>query len=103
MGEKNIEICLGLHDVRRNIDEIDKAMVALIAKRGAYVKQASAFKNTTTEVEAPKRVEQVIQKVTELARVEGANTIVVQSVWRTMVNAFIEVEMEEWKSKLRAS
>ena len=48
-------------------------------------------------------MEQVIQKVTELARVEGANTIVVQSVWRTMVNAFIEVEMEEWKSKLRAS
>jgi isochorismate pyruvate lyase len=103
MVQEKIEVCLDINDVRRNIDAIDKALVSLIAKRGAYVKQASEFKSTTAEVEAPKRVEQVIQKVTEIARNEGANIKVVQSVWRTMISVFTEVEMEEWKRKLHGS
>lgn len=99
MNEQNIEICNDISDVRRNIDQIDSELVALIAKRGAYVKQAAQFKNTTAEVEAPKRVEQVIQKVTTLAENKGANIPVVQAVWRAMIGAFIEAEKEEFAKK----
>lgn len=96
MAQLAIEICTDINDVRRNIDLIDKELVTLIAKRGIYVKQAAHFKTTTAEVEAPKRVEQVIQKVSDLAQIAGANVSVVQAVWRAMIGAFIEAEKEEF-------
>lgn len=99
MQKSNIEICTNIFDIRRNIDLIDKELVGLIAKRGAYVKQAAQFKCTTAEVEAPKRVEQVIEKVTSMAHAEGANINVIQAVWRSMISAFIEAEKEEFSKK----
>lgn len=100
MQQADIEICTGISDVRRNIDLLDRELVTLIAKRGAYVKQAAQFKTNTAEVEAPKRVEQVIQKVTDIAHANGANVSVVEAVWRAMIGAFIEAEKEEFAKKL---
>jgi isochorismate pyruvate lyase len=99
MRQEDIEICTDIDDVRRNIDLIDRQLVKLIAKRGAYVEQAAQFKSTTAEVEAPKRVEQVIQKVTDFAHSEGANIGVVQAVWRSMIAAFIDAEKVEFARK----
>lgn len=36
--------CNSLDEVRENIDRIDDEIIKLIAKRGNYVAQASAFK-----------------------------------------------------------
>ncbi len=96
MQQEGIEICVNINDVRRNIDSIDSEIVALIAKRGAYVKQAAQFKQTTLDVDAPKRVARVIEKVTTLAHSTGANIDVVQAVWKAMIHSFIEVEKKEF-------
>lgn len=45
--------CSSLSEVRENIDRIDREIVALIAKRGAFVVKAASFKKTTEEVNAP--------------------------------------------------
>ena len=102
MQKSNVETCKNIIDVRKNIDLIDKELVVLIAKRGAYVKQAAQFKTTTAEVEAPKRVEQVIEKVTGIALAEGANIYVIEAVWRSMISAFIEAEKEEFAKRVSA-
>jgi len=87
--------CKSLNEVRENVDKIDREIVALLAERGALVSQAASFKKTTDEVKAPNRVEQVISKVTALAQEQGANPKVVESVYRAMISAFIEAELEE--------
>lgn len=87
--------CNSLNEVRDNIDRIDRKIVALLAERGAFVTQAASFKNTTDEVKAPNRVEQVIAKVTALAQAQGANPAVVESVYRAMISAFIEAELKQ--------
>lgn len=86
--------CSSLSEVRENIDRIDREIVALIAKRGAFVAKAASFKKTTEEVKAPNRVEQVISKVTSLALEQGANPEVVESVYRSMISAFIDMELK---------
>ena len=58
--------CASIEEVRSNIDRIDRQIVALLAERGIFVKQAARFKKTTDDVKAPQRVEQVIAKVTAL-------------------------------------
>jgi len=65
--------CESLEEVRANIDRVDRQMVALLAERGEYVRQAARFKKTTQDVKAPQRVEQVIARVTTLATELGAN------------------------------
>ena len=89
------EDCRCIEDVRENIDQIDRQIVALLAKRGSYVKQAARFKQNRAEVQAPQRVEQVIAKVTALADELGANQPVVEQVYRAMISAFINAELAE--------
>jgi isochorismate pyruvate lyase len=70
-------------------------IVALIAERGGYVMQAAKFKRTTEDVKAPARVDQVIAKVTALAGELGADPLIIEQVYRTMISGFINAEMEE--------
>ena len=87
--------CHSIDDVRSHIDRIDRQIVALLAERGGYVKQAAKFKQTTDDVKAPQRVEQVIAKVTALSREQGANPAVTERVYRAMIAAFIDAELAE--------
>jgi isochorismate pyruvate lyase len=87
--------CNSINEVRDNIDQIDRKIVALLAERGSFVTQAAAFKKTSDEVRAPNRVEQVIAKVRSLAQEHGANPKVVEAVYRAMISAFIEAELQE--------
>jgi isochorismate pyruvate lyase len=92
---KSIDNCQNIEEVRTHIDRIDRQIVALLAERGAYVKQAAKFKKTTTDVEAPQRVEQVISKVTALSVELGANPTVTEQVYRAMIAGFINAELAE--------
>ncbi|MDZ5602700.1 chorismate mutase [Pseudomonas sp. RP23018S] len=85
--------CTCLEEVRQHIDRIDCDLVALLAERGGFVTQAAAFKKTTDDVRAPARVEQVIAKVRALAEASGASPTVVEAVYRAMIAAFIEDEL----------
>lgn len=84
--------CASLAEVRHHIDRVDRQLVALIAERGAYVRQAAGFKKTADEVPAPQRVAQVLAKVHALALESGAEPDVVDATWRAMIAAFIERE-----------
>lgn len=92
---RNIEDCKSIEAVRAHIDRIDRQIVALLAERAGYVKQAARFKKNTDDVKAPQRVEQVITKVTSLSKELGANPDVTEQVYRAMISAFINAELAE--------
>jgi isochorismate pyruvate lyase len=92
----NIVNCKSLKEVRINIDRIDQQIVALLAERGGYVKQAAKFKKTVADVKSPQRVEQVIANVASLSRELGANPVVTEQVYRAMISAFIDTELAEY-------
>ena len=87
-----------IEDVRANIDRIDRMIVALLAERGGYVKQAAKFKKNTDDVKAPQRVEQVIAKVTALSKELGADPSITGQVYRAMISGFIKAELAEHKA-----
>lgn len=89
--------CNSLEEVRSNIDRIDNEIIKLIAERTDYVKQASSFKKDEDGVKAPKRVEAVIQKVREKAAEYGADSDMVEVLYREMISRFISMEMDELK------
>lgn len=85
--------CESLEEVRREIDRVDRALVALLAERGGYVRQAARFKRDAAAVRAPDRVERVVAGALALAGELGASPRVTERVYRTMIAAFIEEEM----------
>lgn len=90
--------CSSLEEVRENIDRIDDSIIQLIAERTEYVMQAAAFKKSESDVKAPDRVEAVIRKVREKAEKYGASPDIAETVYRNMINGFINMEMTEFKS-----
>ena len=89
--------CNSIDEVRNNINNIDEQIVKLIAQRSEFVKQAAKFKKDSDDVKAPERVEEVINKVKDLAKSTGANEEVVENVYRSMINSFIKLEMKEFE------
>ena len=94
-GAGNAERPGSLDEVRKRIDGIDREIVRLLAGREEYVRRAAAFKQTRRDLEAPKRVEEVVGNVRVLAEGFGANPNVVEGVYRAMISGFISLEMEE--------
>lgn len=89
--------CNSLEEVRSNIDRIDNEIIKLIAERTDYVKQASLFKKSEDGVKAPKRVEAVIQKVRKKAAEYGADSDMIEVLYREMISRFVSMEMDEFK------
>ena len=90
--------CQNLAEVRTQIDRIDRDLVALLAERGLYVKQAAGFKHNTEEVEGGKRVDQVMRRVEKLAGELGADPQLTAEVYRTMISHFIASELQAFAS-----
>ena len=91
--------CEKLEQVRENIDRIDNEIIKLIAERGTYVVQASAFKKDEDGVKDTGRVEKVISKVRAKAEDYGANPDMVEALYREMISRFVSMEMNEFNKR----
>ena len=89
-------LAANLAEVRANIDRLDDAIVALIAERAMYVKDAARFKRDAFQVSAPARQAEVFVKVRTLAAKHDRGFAqlpdVVEAAYRAMVAAFIANE-----------
>lgn len=82
-----------LAEIRANIDSLDRELVKLLRDREQLVRQAGPLKSNTDAVRAPDRVEAIIVRVRAIAEEVGASPMVVERTYRSMVTAFIELEM----------
>ena len=85
--------CRSLEEVREFIDATDHQIVALIAKRAVFVKQAAQFKKDSDAVRAPDRVQQVIERVSAMAVRHQLAPEIIEATYRSMINSFIEYEL----------
>ncbi len=90
-----VPLCGNLAEVREHIDAIDRRIVALLAERGRYVKDAARFKRDAFQVSAPQRQQEVIDKVRALAEKEGAYPEVVEAAYRALIAGFIAREQRD--------
>lgn len=85
-----------LDEVREAIDGLDKGLIELLARRQKLVRQAGRLKpkNDVQAVSAPERVAQVIASRRAYAEKIGLSPEVAEAVWRSMIDAFIKLEMD---------
>ena len=93
---KEIEYCESMADVRRNVDRLDREIVALLAERARYVAQAARIKDDIDTVRLPDRIEQVIDNVRRLAGEGDLDPAIAEAAYRPMVDAYIDFERREF-------
>ena len=89
--------CHTMADVRRNIDALDERIVVLMAERSSYMTQAARIKHDPTQIHDQARIDFIVQRVTAMAREQGAPESVIEAAYRAMIDASIEFEHEEFK------
>jgi isochorismate pyruvate lyase len=94
---KTPEECENMADIRREIDDLDAQVVALLGKRYAYVKAASKFKTSEAAVKAPERLQAMLVQRRAWAEAAGLSPDVIEKMYRDLVSYFIAEEMREWK------
>ena len=92
--------CTSMTEVRAGVDSIDRELVALIARRQAYMEAAARIKEDRDAVYDSVRIEDVVAKVKAEAVKQGLSIEIAEPVWREMIKQSIAYEFKVW-DKLR--
>ncbi|MBL8558412.1 MAG: chorismate mutase [Hyphomonadaceae bacterium] len=91
--------CVTMTDVRAGVDEIDRALVRLIARRQGYMDAAARIKPKRELVRDEARINQVLDNVRANAEAAGLSWSIAEPVWRTMMEACIAYEFEKFDAR----
>jgi isochorismate pyruvate lyase len=96
---KSPDECANIHEVRDEIDIIDREVIDALSKRFQYVIAAARFKTSEASVRSPDRFQAMLQQRREWAQESGLNPDVVENIYRDLVNYYIEEELKHYKSE----
>ena len=85
--------CKSLDEVRSAIDQLDLSLITTISRRQEYVHAAASFKNNKEQVHASERQRTMLAARRHWAETEGVAPDLVEALFRTMVEHFIQAEM----------
>ena len=95
------ERCETMAQVRAGVDQTDRELVALLARRFGYMEAAARIKPDRGAVRDDVRKAQVIDNVRDHARAAGIPEVVVAAVWEALVEGSIAYELDRFDA-LRA-
>jgi isochorismate pyruvate lyase len=90
------ETCQTMAEVRAGVDALDQELVALIARRFAFMDAAARIKPSRDAVRDEGRKAQVIANAAEAARAAGIPEGLVPAIWEQLVEASIAYEFVKW-------
>jgi isochorismate pyruvate lyase len=92
--------CTTMAEVRAEIDALDRGIVELLADRLHYIEEAARIKRSRDQVRDEARIADVLKKVEAEARRIGANAGVLVQTYRTLIEASIAYELEQFGRRL---
>ena len=97
-----VQHCQDMQDVRRHIDALDDVLVPLLVEHSGYMTQAARIKQAASQVRDEERIEAIVQRVRQRAAQEGGAPDVIEAIYRSMMEAYIDFEHREF-ARLRAT
>jgi isochorismate pyruvate lyase len=88
------QACTSMAEVRAGVDAVDRALVALLARRFGYMDAAARIKPERGHVRDEARKAQVIAQARAEAVRLGVPEAVVADLWERLVEASIAYELE---------
>lgn len=82
-------------DLRAQIDDLDRALVALLVERATYIDRAVDLKrNENLSARITARVDEVIANVRQEATRQGLDPALAESLWRDLIEWSIQREAQ---------
>jgi isochorismate pyruvate lyase len=85
--------CTTMAEVRAGVDQLDRELVALLARRFAYMDAAARIKPSRDRVRDEGRKAQVIDQARVEAKRLGVPEMVMAEMWETLVEGSIAYEL----------
>jgi isochorismate pyruvate lyase len=95
------ESCQTMAEVRAGVDALDQELVALIARRFAFMDAAARIKPSRDAVRDEARKAQVIANASAAAREAGIPDGLIAQLWEQLVEASIAYEFGKWDALRR--
>ncbi len=89
--------CSNLDEIRAGMDQVDRDIVALIARRVDYVRNAARFKASTVAVADPERMAKVLRTRREWAEAAGLDGETVERLYRDLVAYCVGEEHKQFE------
>ena len=101
--EQTIEpkMCTNMTEVREGVDAVDRALVALLAKRFAYMDAAARIKTDRQLVRDEARKAQVLGNIADSAKSAGLPVDQLVNLWDSLVEMSIAYELDRWDERTR--
>ena len=90
------EDCTTMSQVREGVDEVDRAIVDLLALRFGYMEAAARIKPKRDQVRDEARKADVLAKVAEAADEAGLDQELLARIYEDLIEASIAYELEEF-------
>lgn len=85
-----------LSQIRRQIDDVDRRLVALLAERARLVERVVVYKRRNHMAVVDRgREDEMLARIANVAKDEGLDPRVAQQVLRTVIDGFTLLEVEE--------
>lgn len=88
--------CMSMLDVRAGVDETDKALITLLARRFGYMDAAARIKTDREAVRDEDRKAMVIANAKAEAVAAGIPADTIAQMWEQLVEASIAYELDTW-------
>lgn len=96
------EACRTMAEVRAGVDALDADLIALLARRFAFMDAAARIKPTRVAVRDEARKAEVIANASSAAEAAGLPPGLAEALWERLVEASIAHELVEWDRLRRA-
>jgi isochorismate pyruvate lyase len=100
---KDPEDCMTMAEVRAGVDQVDEALVKLLARRFSYMAAAARIKSDRAHVRDEARKAEVIANAKQNARDAGVPEPLVAALWEILVENSISYETVLFDQKSKAS
>jgi isochorismate pyruvate lyase len=93
--------CRTMAEVRTGVDALDRELLALLARRFAFMRAAARIKPHRDDVRDEPRKAEVIAAARAEARAHGVPDDLIGEVWERLVESSIAFELTEWERRRR--
>ena len=90
--------CTTMTEVRAGVDEVDRQIVALLARRFGYMDAAARIKPDREAVRDEWRKADVLAKVGAAATAAGIDTLLLARLYEDLIETSIAHELRRWDS-----
>lgn len=90
------QACTTMSEVRAGVDAVDRALIALLARRFGYMDAAARIKPERGQVRDEARKAQVISNACAHAREAGVPEAPIADLWDRLVEASIAYELDKF-------